>query len=97
MKTKGRVLILCAVILAAALAIPCFYYVEARFSYSFLDEYLKTHKIADDVSFSSGNTTDIRLNPSFDPVFYLACLPAEVDSNKALRLSFSLASNFVKL
>lgn len=88
-KNKGRVLILCAVILAAALAIPCFYYVEARFSYFFLEDYLKTHKIADDVSFSSGNTTEIRLNPSSDPIFYLACLPAEVDNNKALRLSFS--------
>lgn len=70
-------------------SVPCFYYIETRFSYYFLEEYLKDHTIPEDISFSSGNTSGIRLNPSSDPTFYLACLPTEVSSFGSLRLSFS--------
>ena len=88
LKRRSTVLIILAIVLAA-FSIPCFYYVETRFSYTLLDIYLQDHLIPEDISFSSGNATDIRLNPSSDPIFYIVCLPSEVSSNERLRLSYS--------
>ncbi len=88
LKRRSTVLIILAIVLAV-FSIPCFYYIETRFSYTLLDIYLQDHLIPEDVSFSSGNATDIRLNPSSDPIFYIACMPSEVSSNERLRLSCS--------
>ncbi|MCR5747913.1 MAG: CotH kinase family protein [Lachnospiraceae bacterium] len=85
---RSTILIIFSIVLAV-FSIPCLYYIEMRFSYTLLDIYLQDHAIPEDISFSSGNATEIKLNPSTDPVYYIACMPAEVSFNQKLDVSFS--------
>jgi hypothetical protein len=77
------------VIALAVFSLPVLYYLETRFSYHLTEVYMQDHAIPEDISFSCGRSTDIRLNPTSDQIFYLACLPSEVSTLRSLRLSFS--------
>jgi len=88
-RARRSVIIIMSAIALAALSIPVLYYLEMRFSYHLTEVYMQDHAIPEDISFSSGRATDIRLNPTSDSVFYLACMPSEVSAHRSLRLSFS--------
>lgn len=88
-RARRSAIIIMSVIALAALSIPVLYYLEMRFSYHLAEVYMQDHAIPEDISFSSGRATDIRLNPTSDSIFYIACMPSEVSAHRSLRLSFS--------
>ena len=88
-RARRSAIIIMSVIALAALSIPVLYYLEMRFSYHLAEVYMQDHAIPEDISFSSGRATDLRLNPTSDSIFYIACLPSEVSALRSLRLSFS--------
>ncbi|MBQ2454083.1 MAG: CotH kinase family protein, partial [Lachnospiraceae bacterium] len=88
-RARRSAIIIMSVIALAALSIPVLYYLEMRFSYHLAEVYMQDHAIPEDISFSSGRATDLRLNPTTDSIFYIACLPSEVSALRSLRLSFS--------
>ena len=87
-KRKKQFFLLVAIILPIMSAL-CVYCTRLFLPALSLKYYLIDHKIADDVSFSFGDTAGIRLKLSPDPVFYLACLPAEARVSGDLNISFS--------
>ncbi len=84
-----KTLIMLSAVALFAISVPLFFLLEERFSYHLLEVYLRDHAIAEDVSFSAGNSAEIRLNPTTNELFYLACIPSEASALRRLKVSFS--------
>ena len=67
-----KALIMLSAILLFFISIPLLFFMEKRFSFSLLSDYLEVHDITEDISFSSRNSSGIRLSPTEDESFFLA-------------------------
>ncbi len=84
-----KALIMLSAILLFFISIPLLFFMEKRFSFSLLSDYLEVHDITEDISFSSRNSSGIRLSPTEDESFFLACIPTEFSSAGIMELAFS--------
>lgn len=91
---KKGVIILSTVLLMVV-AIVSFSFLETRFCYARLEEFLKNHEIPEDISFSSVGGMRVRLNETDQPEVYRVYLPQKETSKYPIRISFSCFSDLV--